>query len=126
MEYRPDATVRVPKKGKEFFRWWLEILRPFHSLTKREMEVAVEFLWHRHQLSKKISDPVLLERNAVNDDAKQAVIKACKVSNPHFQVIMGKLKKNQIFKDGLLNPSFIPNIRDEETGFQLLFFFDFR
>lgn len=126
MNYLPDATVRVPAKGKDFFKWWLEVLKPYHSLTKREMDVAVEFLWYRFQLSKKISDPVLLERNAVNDDAKKAVIAACGVSNAHFQVIMGKLKKNKIFENGFLNPRFVPNLKEGEQCFQLLFLFDFR
>lgn len=126
MVFKPDATMRIPTdKGRKFFRYWLDILKPFHNLTNREVDVAVSFLYNRYELSKVISDPVLLEENAVNEVAKRKIRKECDVSLPHFQVIMGKLKKSKIFVDGKLNPRFIPNVKEEAGTFQLLFLFDF-
>ena len=126
MEYKPDATVRIPTaKGKEFFRLWLNILKPFHNLTNREMDVAVSFLWNRYELSKVISDVNLLEANSLNEATKRKIRKECDVTLPHFQVIMGKLKKSKIIEKGKLNPRFIPNLKEESGSFQLLFLFDF-
>lgn len=127
MKFKPDATVRIPTtKGKEFFKFWLNILKPFHNLTNREIDVAVSFLWNRYELSKVISDTNLLEANSLNEATKRKVRKECDVTLPHFQVIMGKLKKSKIIVDGKLNPKFIPNIKEEAGSFQLLFLFDFK
>lgn len=127
MELKPDATVRIPtEKGKEFFTYWLNILKPFHNLTNREIDVAVSFLLNRYELSKVISDSNLLEANSLNEATKRKVRKECDVTLPHFQVIMGKLKKSKIIVDGKLNPRFIPNIKEEAGYFQLLFLFDFK
>lgn len=133
MTFKPDATVRIPtEKGKEFFRYWLQILGPFHNLTKREIDVAVSFLWNRYKLSKVVSDPDLLEESAVNEATKKKVREECGITLAHFQVIMGKLRKSKIFDKGKLNPKYIPNIKinpdtgEEATSFQLLFLFDLK
>lgn len=127
MDFKPDATIRIPvKKGKDFFRYWLKFLEPFHNLTNREIDVAVSFLWNRYELSKVISDPDILEENAVNEITKRKVREECEITLPHFQVIMGKLKKSKIFVNGRLNPKFVPNIKEENDSFQLLFLFDIK
>lgn len=127
MTLKPDATVRIPsQKGKEFFKYWLDILEPFHGLTNREIDVAVSFLLNRYELSKVISDPDLLEENAVNEVTKKKVREECGITLAHFQVIMGKLKKSKIFVNGRLNPKYIPNIKEEAGTFQLLFLFDLK
>lgn len=127
MTLKPDATIRIPsQKGKEFFRYWLDILEPFHKLTNREVEVAVSFLWNRYELSKVISDPNLLEENAVNEATKKKVREECNITLAHFQVIMGKLKKSKIFLNGRLNPKYIPNIKEDAGYFQLVFLFDLK
>lgn len=127
MTFKPDATIRIPtSKGREFFRYWLNILKPFHNLTNREIDVAVSFLTNRYELSKVIFDVDLLEENSVNEATKKKVREECGVTLAHFQVIMGKLKKSKIFDKGRINPKFIPMINEESNTFQLLFLFDFK
>ena len=59
-------------------------------------------------------------------DTQERVREECNMSLPHFQVIMGRLRKNNIIIGDKINPRFIPNI-DEETGnFQLLLFFELK
>ena len=42
---------------------------------------------------------------------------------PHFQVIMGKLRKSKVLLDNRVNPKFIPNI-DNPSSFRLLLNFE--
>ena len=122
-----DSIVRIPCKADgKFFRFWFEFLKPFHHLTEREMDVITAFVKQRYELSKVIKDNDILDKVTMSEDTKRKVREECNITLPHFQVIMGKLRKNKVIVDGKINPRFIPNI-DEETGtFQLLLLFELK
>lgn len=124
---KANNIIRIPTslKGK-FFRYWFQFLQPFHKLTEREIDVITSFVKQRYELSKVIKDNDILDREVMSEFTKKKVREECNITLPHFQVIMGKLRKSGIIIDGKINPRFIPNI-DEETGtFQLLLLFELK
>ena len=123
---KPDSVVLVPGSIDSFFRKWFEFLEPFHKLTAREMDVATAFVKQRYELGKVIKDPEILDREVMSDFTKRKVREECDITLPHFQVIMGKLRKSQIIVDGKLNPRFIPNITEDADSFKLLLYFNFK
>lgn len=127
MKWKPNSSLRVPTslKGK-FFRYWFEFLRPFHNLTDREIDVIASFVKQRHDLSKVISDPEILDREAMSEITKRKVREECNISLAHFQVIMGKLRKSKVIENGKINPKFIPNIVEGENSFTLLLLFELK
>lgn len=127
MMKKPNNIVRIPcSLDKSFFRLWFKFLEPFHKLTDREIDVITSFVKQRYGLSKVIKDNEILDKVTMSEDTKKIVREECNITLPHFQVIMGKLRKNKVIVDGKINPRFIPNI-DEETGaFQLLLFFELK
>ena len=120
---KPDSVVMIPSNIDSFFRKWFEFLEPFHRLTAREMDVATAFVKQRYKLSKVVKDPDILDKVLMSEDTKKIVREECNITLPHFQVIMGKLRKNQIIVDGKINPRFIPNIDEESGSFKLLLYF---
>lgn len=124
---KPNNIVRVPcSLSKGFFRYWFMFLEPFHKLTDREIDVITSFVRQRYELSKVIRDNEILDKVTMSEDTKKKVREECNITLPHFQVIMGKLRKNKVIVDGKINPRFIPNI-DEGTGiFQLLLLFELK
>lgn len=127
MMKKPDNIARIPcSLDKSFFRLWFKFLEPFHKLTDREIDVITSFVKQRYELSKVIKDNEILDKVTMSEDTKKKVREECNITLPHFQVIMGKLRKNKVIIDGKINPRFIPNI-DEETGiFQLLLLFELK
>lgn len=127
MNKKADSIVRIPTSldGK-FFRYWLEFLRPFHNLTEREIDVMAAFLKHRHELSKVITDSVILDRVTMGEDTKRKIREECNITLPHFQVIMGKLRKSKVIIDGKINPRFTPCIKEESESFKLLLLFELK
>lgn len=121
-----NNVIRIPTSlSTNFFRLWFEFLRPFHNLTEREMQMAAAFLKKRYELSKVIHDEAILDKVVISEDTKKAIREECNISLPHFQVIMGKLRKSKIFIDGRINPKFIPlNLSDESNSFRLLLNFE--
>ena len=122
-----DNVVRIPcKLDYSFFKMWFMFLQPFHHLTEREMEVATSFVKQRYELSKVVSDNDILDRLVMSEDTKRTVREECNITLPHFQVIMGKLRKNNIIVDGKLNPRYIPRVIEENGSFKLMLLFDFQ
>jgi hypothetical protein len=62
----------------------------------------------------------------MSEDTKKKVREKCNITIPHFQVIMGNLKKAKVIEDGKINPRCIPNVTEENGYFQLVLLFDFR
>ena len=49
---KPNSVIKVQTSvNTDFFRLWLEFLRPFHRLTNKELEVATCFIKHYYELS---------------------------------------------------------------------------
>lgn len=120
-----NNVIRIPTSiSTSFFRFWLEFLKPFHNLTDREMQIASAFLKRRYELSKVIQDDGILDKVVMSEDTKKAVREECNISLPHFQVIMGKLRKSKIILNGRINPKFIPNLTEEQESFRLLLNFE--
>ena len=120
-------AIRIPTSLKgTFFRLWLEFLAPFHNLSPRELDVASAFLRHRFELSRAITDAALLDQITMNEESKRKIKNDCNISDAHFQVIMGKLRKSKFIEDNKINPKFIPKgIHDGDENFKLLLYFDF-
>ena len=126
MAKQVDSIVRIPcKVDGKFFRYWFEFLTPFHNLTEREMDVITSFVKQRYELSKVIKDNEILDKVAMSEDTKKKVREECDISLPHFQVIMGKLRKNKVIIDGKINPRYIPSVDEENGSFKMMLLFDF-
>lgn len=125
-ESKPNNVIAVPTTLKRFFRYWVEFLEPLHKLTDREIDVITAFLLKRYELSKDILDPIKLDKYLMNEDTKAEIRDECGVSPAHFQVIMGKLRKSGIIVNGNIHPKFIPNIKNDNSPFQLLLLFQIK
>lgn len=124
---KANNIVRIPTSlSGKFFRYWFEFLEPFHKLANREIDVIACFTKYRYELSKVIKDDEILDKVTMSEDTKRKVREECNITLPHFQVIMGKLRKNKAIIDGKINPRFIPNIDENAESFQLLLLFDLK
>ena len=124
-----NSKLKMSPDG-DFFRAWVEFLKPFHKLTKREMDVLAVFLTKRYELSKVILDTALLDKTLMSKVIKAEIRSTCKVSAKHFQLIMCKFRKKGVLKrDNITNLdtfflNLIPSITDDGVG--LMVYFDFK
>lgn len=122
-----NNVIRISTSlNSKFFRYWFEFLQPFHKLTEREIDVITSLVKQRYELSKVIKDDEILDRVTMSEDTKRKVREECNMTLPHFQVIMGKLRKSKVIIDNKINPRFIPNIREDSGTFQLLLLFELK
>ena len=122
---KPNNMINVvASPDKDLFKWWCVILKMFVNITPREMDVVASFLRQRFELSKTVSDPTILDTMLMSDGIKQKVREECNISLEHFYVVMSSLRRHNVIKGNILNPSIIPNIRKDDNGcFQFLMVF---
>lgn len=109
--------------GDKFFKYWFIFLKPLHHLTDREIDVIASFTKHRYELSKVIKDSTLLDTVLMSEETKRKVREDCNITLAHFQVIMGKLRKNKVIVNNKINPKLIPNLSEDSKSLQLLVLF---
>ena len=119
---RSNPKLKMSPDG-DFFRYWVEFLRPLHELTKREMDVLAEFLKVRYNLSREIINTDRLDRVLMSEETKRDIRQTCGISAKHFQVIMSKFRKNGVIRDGKIHLNLIPTITDEGVGLMVHFSF---
>lgn len=128
MKLVPNNIIRIPTKlDDNFFRYWFEFLEPFHKLTNREIQVLTELVKERYRLGKLISDEDIIDQVLMSDETKKKIREKCELKLAHFQVIMGKLKKQKIIINEKINPKYIPLINKEvedDGTFRLLLVFE--
>jgi hypothetical protein len=123
--YKPNNVFNVPVSSTlDFFKWWCIFLKPFVSLTPKEIDVVAAFLKQRYELSKIISDDAIIDEQLMGEKSRNKVLEECGISKQHFYVIMSNLRKNHVITESGINPRLIPNIREDDNGiFQLLVIF---
>jgi hypothetical protein len=124
---RVNNCIRIPVTlDYQFFRTLVEFLAPLHHLTNREQDVLASLLKNRFELSYSISDEALLDKVLMSEDIKAKVKEECNVSDAFFQVILGKLRKENVIIDGKINPLLVPKRLDKTNKyFTLLLLFEF-
>ena len=123
MKGKVDSVIKIPTTLDDFFRYWFEFLKPFHQLTGREIDVATALVKQRYKLSKVITDNNLLDTVLMSEETKRKIREDCNITLAHFQVIMGKLRKNKVIVDNKINPKLIPNIDKDSKSLQLMVIF---
>ena len=121
-----NNVIRIPSSLKDnFFKYWVEFLRPFHHLADKEMSVLATMIAYRFKLSKEITNEDIINNILMNADTRKMLKDSCGISYPYLQVILTKFRKSKIINDGKLNPKFLPNINEENGSFKLLLLFEF-
>ena len=109
-----------------FFRALVEFLTPIHKLCNREKDVLAALLKTRFELSKEISDEILLDKVTLSNETKERIQKEAGVSSSFYQVIISKLRRAGIITKDRIHPKLIPKyLKSADDCFQLLLYFDF-
>lgn len=121
-------VVPIPSTGK-FFKAWLEVLRPIHHLTDREMDLLAEFLKRRNQLQRTILDKDMIDAVLMSTKSKKAIREACNLSVAYYHKMMLTYKEKGLLVDdpnirgGKINPMLIPNLKEDDKSLGVLFIF---
>lgn len=124
---KPDSVIRLKLENTgELFEKWLMFLRPFHSFSPKELEIAAAFLDRRHQYENSVTDRSLLDRIVFSEEVKKEIRTEKKMSVQHFQIVMSNLRKKGFIEDNIINPKYIPHFKQNDGVFELLLRFEYK
>ena len=116
------GTTTIPNKSSEFFRAWLEVMRPLHNLASKEMDFAAALLNKRYALAKGIKDEILLDRTLFSAETKKEVAASLGISYTYMQYILRKMRECGMLKGKSFSPQFLPPFREGEVARWLFIF----
>lgn len=120
--------ARIPTSlsdpNNNFFKVWLELMRPMHKLTNKEIDVLGFFLSKYFELRGSISDEELLVKVLLSLETKREIKDGLNMSTSHLHVVLSKLKKLNILTDKGINKKFIPSLKHGGTSYGLMFLFE--
>lgn len=113
---RPAAAgvTRIPNKDDEFFRAWLEVLRPLHGLASKEMNFAAAFLKKRHELAKTMADNRLIDKVLFDSETKIAIANSLGISYSYMQYIFKKMREGGMINGKRVEPLYCPTYKNGE------------
>lgn len=109
----------------QFFKYWVEFLKPIHKLSKQGVELISLFLWKRQCLSKSIVDNKVLDNVLFSKEVKKEIRETLGISANHFQVLMNDLRNKKVINNGAINPKFIPRVDETQNDYKLIVQFRF-
>jgi len=123
IKIQSNPKLKMSPDG-DFFRSWVDFLRPVHKLTPKNMDVLAAFLKKRYILSKSILDSDVLDRVLMSKEIKHEIRESLGMKSKHFQVAMSKLRRKHVIENDKIYPPLVPSITDEGVG--LMVYFDFK
>ena len=101
-------NLNVPKK--KFFMYWLQLLKPYHKLRDKEIEMLGLFLNKRHELSQKINDDDLIDTLLFDKIYKDQIRKEMNYSSHQvFNNMLSSLRSKGVIINGKINKGLIPD-----------------
>jgi len=123
-EKRPDKVVHLKCSETSFFRVWMEFLAPFHHLAAREMDVAAVILDQLFRLRAQCAEPSMATTLLWSQASKSDMRARLGMTKPHFQTIMGKLRRCGFLNGWEVEPRYVPPLDEGEDVFEMLVIFD--
>ena len=122
---RADSCVKIAYPSRlAMYRRWVEMLRPFHGLQKRQQDVMALLLLKRDELSRRTDDEELINERLFSPSMKQEVAEACKMKKAQLYLALQRMEKVGVIKDGTLNKRFIPRFDNGHPTFNFVICFD--
>lgn len=120
------TAVSVPTDlNLQFFKYWVEFLRPLHKINPRDVDVMALLLYKRHQLSKVIHDEKVLNTTLMSSKIRKEIRTELNVSSSYFQVMLKHLRDKKAIIGDQINPKFIPKLDDTLGDYKLIVQFSF-
>lgn len=104
-----DGAMRIPCKSSEFIEAWLEVMRPIHRLSPKEIEIAAAIIKKRNEFAQSVSDKSLINKLLFNKETKESIVRETNITMTHFKTILHKLRDKGLINGNMINPIYLPD-----------------
>jgi len=117
-----DGITVIPSKSDDFLRAWLEVMRPLHKLTPKEMDYAAVLLKKRYEIAHDVTDQGKIDKLLFDEDTREEIRIEANVTPSHAKAILYSMKRKGVIKGKRINPMYIPSWKRGEP-FRWMFLF---
>lgn len=115
-----SISTNLKTSSLNFFKLWLEFLKPLHRLPGREVAVLAALLQRRFELSRTITDDDILDKVLFTDEIKKGIVRSLGISPGNFQSVLTNLRKAGVITNNTISKRYIPSLEYEEDSYRLL------
>ena len=115
-----SISTNLKTSSLNFFKLWLEFLKPLHRLPGREVAVLAALLQRRFELSRTITDDDILDKVLFTDEIKTGIVGSLGISPGNFQSVLTNLRKAGVITNNTISKRYIPSLEYEEDSYRLL------
>ena len=115
-----SISTNLKTSGLNFFKLWLEFLKPLHRLPGRELAVLAALLQRRFELSRTITDDDILDKVLFTDEIKKGIVANLGISPGNFQSVLTNLRKAGVITNNTISKRYIPSLEYEGDSYKLL------
>jgi hypothetical protein len=106
---------------EQFFKLWIEMLQPFLKLRRQEIDLLAKLLYHRHQISGRVSNMTEVERLLLSEDNRRIMRKELKCEDYTFNNLLVILRKKKLVIGKSINPAIVPNVENNFQNFNFTY-----
>jgi hypothetical protein len=109
---------------KKAVYYYLQITKPMHKLSDKEMQILTEILYMYTTEQKNFARESDIWQIIFNKDNRAKIRESMDMPKQVFENYMTKLRKKKVIIDNKVNPKFNPSIAHNCTSYELLFKFN--
>lgn len=109
---------------KKLFRYWLQITKLFHKLTKQQQDVLSLFLYYHYVYKTQITNDKILWKTVFDYDTRLLISKELNVKEYTIENILTILRKKKIIINNTINSMYIPDLDKDSKNFKIIFNFN--
>ena len=123
--HRPNNMAIVPCNRESLCRLFVEFLTPYHHLTSRESDVFAVIIEQYFRLRSQCESPSMVRTLLWSSASRADLRRMLGMSQPHFQMVITKLREKGVLKGEDINPKFLPHISPDSRSLELRVIFDY-
>ena len=117
-ERKVDCLVNL--ETDNFLRGFIELMRPLHKMTSREMDYAAALLEVREEIAKEVTDQNKIDKLLFDEEVREIIRKKANVTPDYAKALVYGMKRKGFIVGKRINPMYIPS-RVEGKPFRLMF-----
>jgi len=119
-----NTNIAVKEVSIEnLFKWWIEITKPLHKLSKKHSSVIEALLIEHYNLKQKVKDSDLVDDFLFSTAVRKKVMDRCKLSTYPFNNAISQLRMSGHIIGNKINPRLVPNISNDAKDYRIIFQF---
>lgn len=117
-ERKVDGLVNL--ETDNFLRGFIELMRPLHKMTSREMDYAAAMLKVREEIAKEVTDQNKIDKLLFDDEVREFIRKEAKVKPDYAKALIYGMRRKGFIVGKRINPMYIPSW-EKGKPFRLMF-----